>query len=64
MWEVRVSGGGAKPHYAVLSFDGKTYPENPSVAPEVKAGTTLSGDVYLTPDKNAPEEGFLQLKIQ
>lgn len=60
---VRVSGGGAKPCYTVLAFDGKTYPENPSTAPEVIAGTILSGDVYLTPDKNAPEDGYLQFKI-
>jgi hypothetical protein len=30
------SGGGIKPYYSHLKFDGKSYPENPSVEPEVK----------------------------
>ena len=56
---VRVSGGGAKSHYATLAFNGKTYPDNPSMAPEVKAGTPLTGDVHLIADEKAPNEGYL-----
>lgn len=30
-----VSGGGIKPYYSFLKFNGKTYPENPTVEPEI-----------------------------
>lgn len=43
-----VSGGGSAPHYVVLQHDGKGYPTNPSVAPEVPATATLKGTAILT----------------
>lgn len=37
------SGGGAKPEYNLMRFNGRTYPLNPSVQPAVPANTTLTG---------------------
>jgi hypothetical protein len=42
-----VAGGGIEPHYVRLQFDGRTYPGNPSVAPELAANTTVNGTVLL-----------------
>ena len=42
-----VTGGGAKSAYHVLEHSGSTYPENPSVAPTLKAGTVVTGDAYI-----------------
>ncbi|HEY9296981.1 MAG TPA: hypothetical protein VIQ31_11520 [Phormidium sp.] len=36
-------GGGAKPEYNLMRFNGRTYPLNPSVQPVVPANTTLTG---------------------
>ncbi|MFB2893838.1 hypothetical protein ACE1CI_13075 [Aerosakkonemataceae cyanobacterium BLCC-F50] len=37
------SGGGAKPEYNLMRFNGRTYPLNPSVQPAVPANSTLTG---------------------
>jgi hypothetical protein len=47
------SGGGTKPFYSLLKFDGKTYPENPTVEPtisqKIKSVEYLAGiDYYDT----------------
>ena len=42
-----VSGGGIESFYAQMKFDGKTYPLNPSVQPEVKSGTKIEGKAII-----------------
>ena len=45
---VFVSGGGIEPgYYAVLRFDGKTYPENPTTAPATPLREQAQGVAYL-----------------
>ena len=39
----QVSGGGVKAHYATLHFNGKSYPENPTVVAPTPKGTVLTG---------------------
>src|SRR5579884_1152467 len=46
---VFVSGGGIQPgYYAVLRFDGKTYPDNPTVEPAVPLKKRVRGTAYLS----------------
>jgi hypothetical protein len=56
---VEVSGGGIQPGYAArLRFDGKTYPDNPSVPPaepmkgEPKGKVLIGGSIFA---ENAPD---------
>ena len=44
---LQVSGGGVAQHYAVLQFDGKKYPENPSVAPAKELTRRIRAIGYL-----------------
>jgi hypothetical protein len=45
---VRVQGGGVEPGYeARLSFDGKTYPSNPSVLPAQRVVGKIEGEVVV-----------------
>jgi len=45
---VRVQGGGIfMPYEAALSFDGKTYPANPTVAPSRKLAEKVAGQVLI-----------------
>jgi len=45
---VFVSGGGIQPgYYAVLPFDGKKYPENPTIKPAAPLRASVSGVAYL-----------------
>jgi hypothetical protein len=45
---VRVQGGGIQPGYeARLSFDGKTYPSNPSVPPAQRVVGKIAGEVVV-----------------
>ena len=45
---VWVQGGGIQPGYeAELSFDGKTYPGNPSVPPARRLNATVPGEVVI-----------------
>jgi hypothetical protein len=51
---VLVAGGGIQPGYeARLSFDGKTYPSNPTVPPARRIGPRMAGKVVIP----ATEEG-------
>ena len=53
--EVAVHGSGAQPSYnAVLSFDGKRYPGNPSVPPARKAAHVKGKVVVSTTDDSVP----------
>lgn len=42
-----VAGGGARAHHAVLRFDGKTYPNNPTTAPAAPLKAPARGKAYL-----------------
>ena len=53
-----VSGGGIKPYYSLLKFDGKTYPENPTVEPEIPKRTRVKGIEYLS-GIDSYDTGFL-----
>lgn len=53
-----VAGGGAKPSYHILKFDGSTYPSNPSTAPEVAPGTIISGTAIVA-DQISPDVGIV-----
>jgi len=45
---VVVAGGGIQPGYeAILSFDGKTYPSNPTVAPARRSSGEIQGKIVL-----------------
>lgn len=46
-----VSGGGVSGHPAVLQFDGKTYPGNPSTAPAVRLTHAVTVTAYLANEK-------------
>jgi hypothetical protein len=54
---VYVAGGGAKPSYRILKFDGSTYPSNPSTAPEVSPRTIVTGNAVIA-DKITPHVGL------
>jgi len=51
---VRVGGGGIQGYEAVLSFDGKTYPKNPTVPPARKAAENIKGLMLPLPDVGTP----------
>ncbi|MBW4444470.1 MAG: hypothetical protein KME10_25270 [Plectolyngbya sp. WJT66-NPBG17] len=53
-----VAGGGAKPSYHILKFDGSTYPSNPSMTPEVAPGTIVSGTAIIA-DQISPNVGIV-----
>lgn len=45
---MQVSGGGIKSYYAVLKFDGKSYPENPTVEPALPKRSRAKFIEYLS----------------
>jgi hypothetical protein len=45
---MRVSGGGIKPYYALLKFNGKSYPKNPTVEPEIPRKGNVRGIEFLS----------------
>ncbi|MBA2174900.1 hypothetical protein H0266_08345 [Halobacillus locisalis] len=45
-----VAGGGIESFFARLSYDGSTYPLNPSVQPKVEAGTKVEGVAIVADD--------------
>jgi hypothetical protein len=49
-----VSGGGATKQYTRTSFDGKSYPSNPSVQPAVSSNTTLIGQALVADAFSSP----------
>lgn len=53
-----VAGGGAKPSYHTLKFDGSAYPSNPSTAPQVSPGTIISGTAIIA-DQISPGVGIV-----
>jgi len=54
---VFVSGGGIQPgYYAVLSFDGKKYPENPTAKPAAPLTKRVTGVAYLTGSDKAESD--------
>ncbi|MEP0919661.1 hypothetical protein NC981_22795 [Leptolyngbya sp. DQ-M1] len=52
-----VGGGGGKPSYHSLKFDGSAYPSNPSTAPEVAPGTIVNGTAIVA-DQISPGVGI------
>ncbi len=42
-----VAGGGAKPSYHSLKFNGSTYPSNPSTAPMLPQGIIVTGTAVI-----------------
>lgn len=52
-----VAGGGAKPSYHRLKFNGSTYPSNPSTAPTVPQGTIVTGTAVIA-DQISPGVGL------
>ena len=53
-----VSGGGIEPYYSLLKFDGKIYPENPTVEPQIPKRRKVKGIEYLSGIETY-ETGFL-----
>lgn len=51
---VRVGGGGIQGYEAILSFDGKAYPKNPTLPPARKAARNTEGQVLPLPDAGTP----------
>lgn len=51
---VQVGGGGIQGYEAVLSFDGKAYPKNPTLPPARKAARNTKGKVLSLPDVGTP----------
>lgn len=47
-------GGGAKPEYNLMSFNGRNYPANPSLQPAVPANTTLTGIGLFADSSSSP----------
>ena len=45
---MEVYGGGIKPYFASLKFDGKTYPENPTVEPALPKRSRAKFVEYLS----------------
>jgi hypothetical protein len=52
-----VAGGGARAHYAVLRFDGRTYPNNPTSRPAAPLKAPARGRAYLV-GSGEKETGF------
>jgi hypothetical protein len=52
-----VAGGGVRAHYAVLRFDGKTYPNNPTTHPAAPLKGSARGREYLV-GSGEKETGF------
>ncbi|HVG34858.1 MAG TPA: hypothetical protein VM911_17440 [Pyrinomonadaceae bacterium] len=56
---VYVSGGGiTRGYYVTLRFDGRTYPENPTVQPALGTRTRITGKAYLS-DEVSPTNGIV-----
>jgi hypothetical protein len=52
-----VAGGGVRAHYAVLRFDGKSYPNNPTAPPAAPLRAPTRGKAYLV-GSGERETGF------
>jgi hypothetical protein len=49
-----VSGSGARGQYTRLRFNGRTYPDNPSVQPAVTSNSTLTGIALVADASSSP----------
>lgn len=55
---VYVSGGGIqRGHYVALRFDGRTYPDNPTILAALGAKTKITGKAYIS-DNVSPTSGI------
>lgn len=55
---VYVSGGGIQHgYYVALRFDGRTYPDNPTVQPALGARARITGKAYIS-DEVSPKSGI------
>ncbi|GKX27628.1 hypothetical protein SH1V18_01080 [Vallitalea longa] len=45
-----VYGGGINRFYAIMKYDGNSYPSNPSVEPRVERGTKVEGTAIIADD--------------
>jgi hypothetical protein len=52
-----VAGGGMRPSYHILKFDGSAYPSNPSTAPKLASGTIVTGTALIS-DQIRPGVGI------
>ena len=56
---VSVAGGGiTRGYYVTLHFNGRTYPDNPTVLPKMKAGSSITGKAYISDDDMTPGTGI------
>jgi hypothetical protein len=56
---VYVSGGGiTRGYYVTLRFNGRTYPDNPTILPKMKAGAGIAGKAYISDDDTSPGTGI------
>jgi hypothetical protein len=56
---VYVSGGGiTRGYYVALRFDGRTYPDNPTVQPALGARTRITGKAYVS-NEVSPTNGIV-----
>jgi ketosteroid isomerase-like protein len=61
---VVVGGGGISPYEAKLSFDGKTYPSNPSMPPALRLDTEIAGKMVLAPQSQRPGNGPAEKEVE
>lgn len=47
---MNVYGGGIESFFALLKYDGSTYPSNPSIQPKVESGTKVEGVAIIADD--------------
>lgn len=59
-----VGGGITRGYYVKLQFDGRTYPDNPTVLPKMKPGATLSGKAYIADEDLSPGTGIALKRAQ
>ena len=56
---VYVVGGGIQPgHYVTLRFNGRTYPDNPTVLPKMSARSRITGKAYIAEEDTSPNTGI------
>lgn len=56
---VYVVGGGIQPgHYVTLRFNGRTYPDNPTVLPKMNAPSKITGKAYIAEEDTSPRTGI------
>jgi hypothetical protein len=54
-----VTGGGiTRGYYVTLRFDGRTYPDNPTLLPKMRRGTPITGKAYIGDEDMSPGTGI------